>query len=107
MAPSSRSSDPDRENFEPNRQSGFWEEISVILPSRHWQVPRRPPAGPLDETGLPLFRTLRPLAEDEQASSPPFFCAKFIQQNQYDNGLLLVTDGGIADPIDSIVIGRR
>jgi hypothetical protein len=28
---------------------------------------------PLDETGLPLFRTLRPLATDEQASSPPFF----------------------------------
>src|SRR5271154_4813591 len=64
MAPSSRGSDPDRKNFEPNRQSCFWEEISVILPSRHWQVPHRPPAGsPLDETNLPLFRTLRPLAE--------------------------------------------
>src|ERR1700758_2542525 len=83
---SSRSSDPDRENFEPNRQSGFWEEISVILPSRHWQVPHRPlgrvrpglrPA-PLDETGLPLFRTLGPLSEDDQASSPLFFYAKFI-----------------------------
>ena len=44
---SSRSSDPDRENFEPNKQSGFWEEISVILLSRHWQVPHRPPASPL------------------------------------------------------------
>jgi hypothetical protein len=33
---------------------------------------------PLDETGLPLFRTLRPLAKDEKASSPPLFCAKFI-----------------------------
>ena len=60
---SSRSSDPDRENFEPNSQSGFWEEISIILPSRHWQVPDRPPAVPLDETGLPLLRTLRPLSE--------------------------------------------
>ena len=66
-----------------------------------------PASGPLDETGLPLFRTLRPLAKDEQASSPPFFCAKFISQNQYDNRLPLVTDGGIADPIDSIVVGRR
>src|SRR5271168_4019297 len=44
MAPSSRSSDPDREDFEPNRQSGFWEEISVILTSRHLKVPHRPPA---------------------------------------------------------------
>ena len=40
-----RSSDPDRENFEPTRLSCFWEEISVILPSRHWQVPHRPPTG--------------------------------------------------------------
>src|SRR5271155_427126 len=72
MVPSSRSSDPDRENFEPSRQSGFWEEISVILPSRHWQVPHRPPPSPLDETGLPLFRTLKPLSEDDQASSPLF-----------------------------------
>ena len=27
---------------------------------------------PLDETGLPLFRTLKPLSEDDQASSPLF-----------------------------------
>ena len=58
---SSRSRDPDRENFQPDRQSDFWEEISIILPSR-FHTSLRPV--PLDETGLPLFRTRRPLSAD-------------------------------------------
>src|SRR5277367_7155032 len=51
-------SDPDRQNFEPNRQSDFWEEISVILPSRHCRFRTGLRPVPLDETCLRLFRTL-------------------------------------------------
>ena len=47
----------------------FGKKISIILPSRRWQVPDRPPAVPLDETGLPLFPHTRRSARATAAPS--------------------------------------
>src|ERR1700675_346892 len=60
-------------NLTENPISG--KKISIILPSR-FHTSLRPV--PLDETGLPLFRTRRPLSADEQVSLLLFSRIKFI-----------------------------
>src|SRR5271156_2457916 len=103
MTRSSRSRDPDRENFQPDRKFDFWEEISIILPTR-FHTSLRPV--PLDEKGLPLFRTRRPLSAD--VTSPHFRLRHAINSaanlfskiNVIAFGFLLVPHQPSADPLE-------